>query len=126
MPLEAGHVVFGGDIQESRPKGTNVEAGDAVALSGGESVEADTEANEFAGVAGETETVLLNGGVVANVAAGVAEGSRLGAGNATGGTTGALIAESGGPAVALSDEGGTWHGSNQTYDVPDGYAVVYF
>lgn len=125
MPLEAGETVFSGDVQESRPHPDGVSAGDAVALTNGTTEQADTEANDLGGIAGEGDTVVLSGLVVANVAAGVTEGARLNAGNATDGTVGALDADAAGPAVALSAEGGTWHGAAGTYDVPDGYAVVY-
>lgn len=126
MPLEPGEAPLGGtETAETRPKDAGVEAGDAVALAGGTAAAANTEANELGGIAGETDRVILDGVVVAAVAAGVAEGARLGAGNATGGTTGQLIADAGGPAVALCGEGGTWHSEEKTYDVPAGYAVVH-
>ena len=125
MAIEPGEAVLAGETAETRPKDDGVAAGDAVALAGKTAAAVDTEANEFGGIAGETDRVILDGVVCAAVEAGATEGSRLGGGNATGGTTGQLIAEAGGPALALSDEGGTWHSTEGTYDVPDGYAVVH-
>lgn len=130
MPLEAGDPVFGDSVHESRNGTSSVTAGDAVALSNGEMSPADSgNGDEFGGVAshdhdngGRGNSNILCGGVVANVAAGVTEGTRLG----VSATAGELAATSGGPVTALSDEGGTWHGSGNTYDVPDGFAVVYY
>lgn len=120
MPLSAGEAAMAGDIQETVAHAVGVAAGDAVALAGGEAVDANTEANALAGVASESgDTVILHGVCVANVAAGVTQGTELTAGNATGGTSGQLIAGAG-RGLALSDVGGTWHGIN----VPAGYAVV--
>jgi hypothetical protein len=120
MGLAAGEAVMAGDIQETVAHGTGVEAGDAVAISGGEAVAANTEANDLAGVASESgDTVVIHGVAVAAVASGVAQGAALTAGNATGTSDGQLIAGDG-RGLALSGEGGTWHGMA----VPDGYAVV--
>lgn len=125
MAIEAGEAVLGGEMAETRPKDDGVEAGDAVAFAGGTAAAVDTEANELGGIAGETDRVILSGAVVAAVEDGATEGSRLGAGNATGGSSGQLVAQADGPAVALSDEGGSWHSEEGTYDVPAGYAVVH-
>lgn len=129
MALFPGDPVLEGDVAESRPGASDsVSAGDAVALGAGEMAQAgDTDA--FGGVArhdepndGRGNANILTGAVVANVADGTAEGDRLG----TSATAGELAAEAGGPVLALSAEGGTWHSDEQTYDVPAGYAVVYF
>lgn len=130
MAVEAGEPVLGYELSESRDGDTSVSAGDAVALSGGDMSAANSgNGDEFAGVARHDEdngglgnTNILTGAVVANVASGTAEGDRLDVST----TAGELAASSGGPAVALCGEGGTWHGADGTYDVPDGYAVVYF
>lgn len=134
MPIKPGKPVLPGDVSETRSAADGVEAGDAVMINAdGDMAAADTEAGELAGVArhdgdneGRGNALHIEGAIVAAVADGVSEGERLGAGNATGGTTGVLAASGGGPALALSDEGGTWHGNEDlnTYDVPAGYAVV--
>ena len=125
MPIEPGEAVLAGETAETRPKDDGVEAGDAVALGGKTAAAVDTETNELGGIAGETDRVILDGAALASVAAGITEGTRLGGGNATDGTTGQLVAQADGQAVALSDEGGTWHSEEGTYDVPAGYAVVH-
>lgn len=133
MALQPGDPTLSGDVSETRPAADGVEAGDAVMINAeGQMAAADTEAGDLAGISRYTGTnegrgnaLGLAGAYVAAVAAGVSDGERLDAGNATGGTTGVLAASAGGPALALSDEGGTWYSEEGTFDVPAGYAVVH-
>lgn len=132
MPLKPGQSVLdGGDVSETRaPAGGTIVAGTPVMLDGnGEMAGVDTESGDLYGVAlhddendGRGNACGLEGPYVVAAASGVAAGNHVNGGNATGGSTGQVIAESGGPAKALSDTGGTWQG----YTVPDGHAVVYF
>lgn len=96
-----------------------ITAGDAVALdqTGGDGrypkvVQLDngsTDEDQTAAVAmedidnGESGSVLLKGGIIANVATGISQGERLGSGS----TAGQFASEDGGHALALSNEGGT-------------------
>lgn len=128
MPHEPGEPALSGDISVSRPGAAAVAAGDAVALAGGEMVQA-TGTDDFGGIArhdanngGYGNSNILSGVVLANVAAGTAEGARLN----TSATAGELAAEANGPVLALSAEGGTWHGEEQTYTAPAGYAYVHY
>lgn len=135
MALFPGDPVLSGDIAESRPGTDSVSAGDAVTL-GNNEMAPGTDTDEFGGVArfdepndGRGNANLLTATVVANVADGVAEGDSL----SLSPTAGELYVETDidenpvpGPVLALSDEGGTWHSEEQTYDVPAGYAVVHY
>lgn len=105
------------------------EAGDVVAIAGGEAEPADSDAgHELLGVRGRGRATAasgiaqyhVSGPALAAVAAGVAAGDGLDIGNATDGTVGVFDTNSGGPAHALSDAGGSWRGQ----DAPDGYAWV--
>lgn len=130
-----------GDVVSSAPAYTethttdgNPTAGDAVAIDQStNSPNKVTQANsgdtgageEFAGAAvedhgsdGDTETVVHSGVVIMNVATGVSGGNRLDASS----TNGQLAASSGGPALALCDEGGTWKGES----LGSNEAAVYF
>jgi hypothetical protein len=132
MPLKPGNPVLAGDISETRPAASDdIEAGDAVALADGEMTHGEGgEADDvLGGIArhdgdndGRGNANHLSGAIVANVEDGVSEGERLDLGG-----DGALTAAADGPAIALSDEGGTWHGVDDinAYDLPDGYAVVH-
>lgn len=134
MPIKPGHPVFGSDISETRPAADGVSAGDVVMINAsGEMAPADTEAGDHAGIARYSaddddrgNALALQGVFVAAAADGISDGDRVGAGNATGTSTGQYIADSSGPALALSDTGGTWHGEDGTdhFDVPDGHIVV--
>jgi len=97
----------------------NTSAGEAVAIATGEIEPADSDAGHaLLGVrssnrpADDTEGVHVRGIVIAQVAAGVTAGEDLDVGNATDGTVGKLAQSSGGPAHALSDEGGTYKGES--------------
>lgn len=126
MPVEAGEPVLHGDISDTHDATSAVSAGDAVGIDGsGNLAPADANASvDLAGVAEEAALSLgLTGAYVANVATDLTAG-RVGApdDSVAGENAGELVANSTGPAVALCDEGGTWRG----YDIPDGYAVVWF
>ena len=125
--LKPGHSPLSYDLRESRVADGDVQAGDAVTF-GTDGVMEQAEDGEFNGIAahdgdnnGLGNANVLQGVVVANVAADVDAGNRLD----TSATAGELAEVDGGPVLALSDEGGTWHGSQKTYSVPEGYAVVY-
>lgn len=131
MSKDLGDVVSAGaDSQGHTTDGTPT-AGDAVAIdqSNGKQTQAnsgDTGAGEeFAGAAtedhgadGDEENLVLSGVVIMNVASGVSAGNRLD----TSATDGQLAASSGGPALALSDEGGSWKGES----LGANEAAVYF
>jgi len=124
---EPGEVIYGGATTVPVPDSDdNTSAGDAVALDGGDLEPADGDNNERLGVraegreSGDQETVVLDGAVVAAVASGTGEGVRVDIGNTTNSTVGKFEASSGGPAVTLCAEGGTYKGA----DIPAGYAVV--
>ena len=129
MPVKPGKPVLAGDVTETRPAADGVEAGDPVSINA--NGEMDTLDEELAGVArhdgdndGRGNAMHLSGAIVAAVADGVEDGDRLAPGAE--GAAGTLVTSSGGPVLALSDEGGTWHGEGiNAYDVPDGYAVVH-
>lgn len=144
MPLNPGDPALGGGLTESRPDDGTVSAGDAVAFANGEmSPAADGE--DFAGIArhdadngGRGNVALLSGVTIANVHTddpdgAVVEGALLSLSPTAGelyrdyetDVDGNVTGYNPGPVLALSDEGGTWHGEGRTYDAPDGYAVVY-
>lgn len=134
--LEAGDEALGGaSVRETRAGDGAALAGDAVAIdqTSGQATPGDAnvaDASEFAGIAfedfgdaGDDETVALTDRTVANVASGVSAGERLDLvdTSVTGAPgAGTLVASAGGPALALSDEGGTYRGRT----LPAGYAVV--
>lgn len=134
MPLKPGNPAFGSEISETRPAATGVSAGDVVMIdTNGEMAPADTEAGDHAGVARYSaddddrgNALALQGAFIAAAEGTVTEGDRVDAGNATDGTTGQYITDAAGPALALSDTGGTWHGADgaDQYDVPAGYIVA--
>lgn len=145
MAIEPGDPLLSGELTESRPGTAAVAAGDAVTLAGGEMAPA-TDTDSFGGIAlhdanngGLGNSALLKGVVLANVNTtdadgAVIEGVLLTPSPTAGelyrpysvdGTTGEAIYDQPGTVLALSDEGGTWHGENQTYDIPAGYAAVY-
>lgn len=120
-----------GDIVSSAPHYADTHttdgtptAGDAVAIDQGtndpnkvtQANSGDTGAGEeLAGAAqedhgsdGDSEEIVHRGVVIMNVATGVSAGNRL----APSATDGQLAASSGGPALALSDEGGEWKGES--------------
>jgi len=124
---EAGEVIYHGSTTVPVPDSDgNTSAGDAVALASGDLEPADGDANERLGVraegrtSGDQATVVLDGVVVAAVDSGVSAGTRVDIGNATNSTVGEFEASSGGPAVTLCAEGGTYKGAS----IPSGYAVV--
>lgn len=130
MPLKPGAPVLAGDVSETRDAaGDSIDAGAAVMIdANGDMTPADTEAGDLAGLSrhaddngGRGNTLGLSGAYVAKAAAGVADGDRVNAGNTTDGTVGEFDSDAAGPAVALSDTGGTWQGK----DVPTGHAVVH-
>lgn len=106
----------------------NSDAGDAVALDAdGNVVLADSEAgHELIGIRSrnrqtrDVASIHHDGATVAKVAGTVAAGDGLNIGNTTDGTVGVLDTEAGGPAVALSDEGGEYRGAS----IPAGHAAV--
>lgn len=128
MPKTAGDVPYTNGIIVTYESDGALADGAAVMVSGDVASDADTEAGALTGVAGhaaETASgdpvgIVVSGVVLAQVATGVAQGDDLDAGNATGGSTGQLITSSGGPAHALSDEGGTFQGAT----LPSGVAAV--
>ena len=127
MPLVPGDSAMAGTSTGTHTTGAGVETGDAVMLSGGEMVPVDSDVGTLAGVARDGGALGTRGAFVAAVAAGVTDGQRLAGGrDATGDEPagpderGLLVADPDGPAFALCDEGGTWHGR----DIPAGYAVV--
>lgn len=119
MALEAGEVIFGNETAESRPRADGVNNGAAVTLSAGDMADVDTDSNELCGICGESDRLILDGVVVA-AASGVSEGERVDGGNTTNGTVGQFETSSGGPGIALSAVGGTYHGES----VPAGHAVI--
>lgn len=134
MSKELGDQAGGGAYTvTTNPGDGTVTAGQAVAIdqSDGQAKAGDTDTaaiDQLAGVAaedfgdaGDGEAIVLDGVVIAVVDTGVTAGARLGLGNATGTTTGTLIDADGGPALALSDEGGVYKG----YDLPAGAAAVH-
>ena len=99
---------------------SEIDAGDALAIKQDategrlpvvDPLQDDTTPNvdQEAGVAsediesGETGTMQIGGGVIANVATGISQGERLSAGS----TAGQLVSEDDGPWLALSGEGET-------------------
>lgn len=129
MPKEAGDVLYANSTVITFDSDGALADGAAVTVSGDVASDADTEVADLTGIAthgaddtasGDSLGVLVDGVIVAQVASGITQGSDLNAGNATGGSTGQLIAESGGPAHALSDEGGTFMG----HDLAAGVAAV--
>jgi hypothetical protein len=132
MPKELGDVVGAGADTETITTDGTPTAGDAVAIDQGTDKKVtpansgDTDAGEeFAGAAvddhgsdGDEETIVLSGRVVMNVASGVVCGNRLD----VSATDGQLAATSGGPALALSDAGGSYKGAS----LGSNEAVVYF
>lgn len=129
MTKEAGDVVYTNAIVVTFESDGSLADGAAVTVSGGTASSADTESGDLTGAtthgADDTESgdalgIVVSGVVMAQVASGVTQGDDLNAGNATGGSTGQFIAESGGPAHALSDAGGTFQGSS----LADGVAAV--
>ena len=118
MPLTPGDIAMAGTSVESRGR-SGAEDGDAVMISGGDMAPVDTDAGDLAGVA-TNGGLGKHGAFVVAVATGVADGQRLAGGDTTGGSVGELVADANGPALALCDEGGTWH----SRDIADGYAVV--
>lgn len=148
MPLHPGDPVLGGETTETRGATADVAAGDAVTIAGG-SMSPGTDTDEFAGIArhgadnaGHGNAVVLRGAVLANVSTtdpdgAVTEGALLSLSPDAGAlyraystdVDGNPVYDQPGPVLALSDEGGRWHGvpggPDRTYNVPDGYAVVY-
>lgn len=144
MALEPGDPALSGDLSESRPGTDAVAAGDAVTFGNGEMSPA-TDTDDFGGIArhdanngGYGNSSILKGVVLANVNTddadgAVVEGALLSPSPSAGelyrsyntDVDGNVTGYNAGPVLALSDEGGTWHGAEQTYDVPAGYAVVY-
>jgi hypothetical protein len=131
MPKEPGDIVTEGADTDGIVSDGTPTAGDAVAIdqSNGKQTQAnsgDTGAGEeFAGAAvqdhgedGDKETIVLSGAVIMNVANSVSAGNRLD----VSATDGQLAASSGGPALALSDAGGTWQGAS----LGSNEAAVYF
>jgi len=115
--LHASSEIIGHDDPDE-----NTDAGDAVAVGpDGNLVQADGT-DELFGIRArlrqsrDIASVVHDGVVVARVADGVEGGDALD----TSGTVGELDAEGGGPALALSDEGGTYRGAS----IPDGHAAV--
>lgn len=144
MAIEPGEPLLSGELTESRPGTTAVNAGDAVTLAGGEMAPA-ADTDSFGGIAIHDDTnggfgnsALLKGVVLANVNTtdangAVVEGTLLTPSPTAGelyrdyslDANGNPVYDQTGTVLALTDEGGTWHGANQTYNVPAGYAVVY-
>lgn len=121
MPKEAGDLLHTNSIVVTFESDGALADGAAVNVSGGQATDADTESNDLTGAtthgADDTESgdslgICVQGVIAAQVASGVSQGADLNAGNATGGSVGQFIAESGGPAHALSDEGGTYQGAS--------------
>jgi hypothetical protein len=125
MPKELGDVVSSAPkYEETHTTDGTPTAGDAVAIDQGtNSPNKVTQANsgdtgageELAGAApedhgsdGDTDSVVHRGVVIMNVAGGVSAGNRLD----VSATDGQLAASSGGPALAVSDEGGEWKGAS--------------
>lgn len=134
MAKQLGDIVKNGaDTTGLATDGTPT-AGDAVAIDQStDSPNKVTPANsgdtgageEFAGAAvedhgadGDEETVVLSGVVIMNVATGVSAGNRLD----VSATDGQLAASSGGPGLALCDEGGSYEGES----LGSNEAAVYF
>ena len=128
MTRELGEIVeAGADVYGFGDDGTAT-AGEAVAISGGQTTPADSDAGHvLAGVrtdgmaSGSSAPIAFAGALVAKVASGVSEGVEVDIGNTTNGTVGDLVATSGGSALTLSDEGGSYKGTS----LPAGAAVVY-
>ena len=100
----------------------NTDAGDAVAIGADGNLAAAGDGDElFGGRTRNRQTrnkasVAHDGVVVLKVATGVDAGEGLG----TSAEAGELAVEAGGPALALSDEGGEYRGAS----IPDGHAAV--
>lgn len=132
MAKSLGDIVGAGADTETISTDGTPTAGDAVAIDQStdkrvtQANSGDTSAGEeYAGAAvddhgsaGDEETVVLSGRVVMNVATGVVCGNRLD----VSATDGQLAASSGGPGLALCDEGGTYKGESLAANE----AVVYF
>jgi|GEM_PF-3146731 len=131
MPKDLGHIGQAGADTTGLPTDGTPTAGDAIAIdqSNGKQTQAnsgDTDAGEeFAGAAtedhgtdGDEETLVLSGVVIMNVAGTVVGGDRLD----VSATDGQLAESSGGPALALTDAGGTWEGAS----LGANEAAVYF
>lgn len=118
MPQELGDATGPGDHAITYTGDGSASAGDAVAIdqSSGKASQtnsADTGGSEeFAGVTredfgadGATESIVTEAptGIIVNCASGVAAGDRLD----VSATAGQLASSSGGPVLAISDEGGT-------------------
>lgn len=122
MPKGLGDPVGPGyNVERYDSAGSAISAGDAVAIdqTSGDVELADSgnvDRDQFAGVAmtdadsGDAVQILTraSNGVVANVASGLSGGNRLDASA----TTGQLATSDGGPALALSDEGGSYKGAS--------------
>lgn len=134
MSKELGDQAAGGAANTTTTPGDGtVTAGQVVAIDQSDGlakpVDTDTAAiDQVAGIAlrdfgdsGDDEAVGLHGVYIAAVDTGITAGARLGAGNATGTTTGTFIDADGGPALALSDEGGSYKGA----DLAAGEAAVF-
>lgn len=124
---EPGDVVYAESLKIPVPDSDgSTAAGDAVALASGDLAIADAASNERLGVRasgalqGDQAPVVLDGVVIAAVASGVAAGTRVGIGSSASSNAGLFVASSGGPAVTLSGEGGTYKGAS----LPTGYAAV--
>jgi hypothetical protein len=119
MPVELGDTT-GEDYSITVEAGSALTAGDAVAIDQGATegrfpvvvpLQDDTtpDTDQEAGVittdvdSGDTGEAVLDGPVIANVAADINQGERLGASA----TAGQLASEDDGPILALSGEGGT-------------------
>lgn len=130
MPKEAGDVPYTNAIVITFDSDGALRDGDAVTVTGNQASAGD--ASDLTGVtshgaddtaAGDAQGIVVSGTVFAQVASGVTQGSDLGVvdTSATGAPqAGTLIASAGGPAHALSDEGGTFQG----YTLPAGVAAV--
>lgn len=132
MSKELGGVVSAGkDAVPVTTDGT-ASAGDALAIDQStdkkvtQANSGDTDAGEeFAGAAvddhgsdGDEETLVVSGAVIMNVASSVVCGDRLD----VSATDGQLAESSGGPALALSDAGGSYKGAS----LGSNEAAVYF
>jgi len=97
------------------------EPGDAVTIDGGDAAPAG-DGDELVGIRSRSRqsrdvaSIHHDGATVAKVADGVEAGDGLD----TSADAGVLDTEAGGPAVALSDEGGEYRGAS----IPDGHAAV--
>lgn len=134
MAKELGDIVSAGADVTGLPSDGTPSAGDALAVDQStnspnkltQTNSGDTGAGEeFAGAAvedhgsdGDHESLVLSGVVIMNVASGISAGNRLD----VSATNGQLAASSGGPALALCDEGGTYKGES----LGANEAAVYF